>query len=204
MFVEFVGNPEDTRLRDAGTSSEFGDTQRLVLVGQLQHTHRARYCTDLVPLTGTTGLPWFCSSLPCQHAQRNESAGERRRRKTAVMTNQIQSAADALLRAYRTRISRSNRSPPMFAQAPLSTAYEIALAQVESWVVPATPSKGHKGGPRLPCDAAPGRRRPTRLRPPHHEHVPPRTPAHPGGHLHPASHRTRSRIRAVRRSPGLA
>ena len=61
------------------------------------------------------------------------------------MTNQIQSAADALLEAYRTR-SPIEPLTPMFAQAPLSTAYEIALAQVESWVKAGDAVKGHKVG----------------------------------------------------------
>ena len=63
------------------------------------------------------------------------------------MTVDVQWAADALLTAYRTRQPISPIAA-RFADAPLSTAYEIALAQVESWVKDGDVVKGHKVGLR--------------------------------------------------------
>lgn len=61
------------------------------------------------------------------------------------MADTVQKAADDLLRAYR---SREPISPIAagFADAPLSVAYEIALAQVETWVKDGDSVKGHKVG----------------------------------------------------------
>ncbi|MCZ4534619.1 fumarylacetoacetate hydrolase family protein [Gordonia terrae] len=61
------------------------------------------------------------------------------------MTDDAQRAADALLSAYRTR-QPIPPITPQFADAPLSTAYEIALAQVESWVKDGDVLRGHKVG----------------------------------------------------------
>lgn len=67
------------------------------------------------------------------------------RKPIAVIADDIQSAADALLGAYR---SKTPLDPitPRFADAPLSIAYQIALAQVQEWEKNGDTVKGHKVG----------------------------------------------------------
>lgn len=61
------------------------------------------------------------------------------------MTDHIQAAADALLGAYRS-MTPIDPITPQFADAPLSAAYEIALAQVQDWEKNGDNVKGHKVG----------------------------------------------------------
>jgi 2-keto-4-pentenoate hydratase len=61
------------------------------------------------------------------------------------MSDAIQKAADAVLASYRTR-EPVDPLTPQFADAPLSVAYEIALAQVRAWEKAGDTVKGHKVG----------------------------------------------------------
>lgn len=61
------------------------------------------------------------------------------------MSDEVQRAAEALLNAYRTR-QPIDPITDDFADAPLSTAYEISTAQVRAWVEAGDTVKGHKVG----------------------------------------------------------
>lgn len=61
------------------------------------------------------------------------------------MSDDIQRAADLLLRVYETH-EPTEPLTPMFADAPLSVAYEIAQAQVQAWEKDGDVVKGHKVG----------------------------------------------------------
>lgn len=62
-----------------------------------------------------------------------------------MSTDEIQSAADDLLAAYRTK-TPIDPLTPRFVDAPLSVAYEIALTQVQAWEKDGDVVKGHKVG----------------------------------------------------------
>ncbi|GAB90700.1 2-keto-4-pentenoate hydratase [Gordonia rhizosphera] len=61
------------------------------------------------------------------------------------MADHVRAAAEALLGAYRS-MTPIDPLTPQFADAPLSVAYEIALAQVEDWEKNGDTVKGHKVG----------------------------------------------------------
>ncbi|WLP88762.1 2-keto-4-pentenoate hydratase [Gordonia sp. NB41Y] len=61
------------------------------------------------------------------------------------MNDPIREAADALLGAYRS-MTPIDPLTPQFTDAPLSAAYEIALAQVQDWEKNGDTVKGHKVG----------------------------------------------------------
>lgn len=61
------------------------------------------------------------------------------------MPDAIAQAADALLRAYETH-EPIDPLTPLFTDAPLSVAYEIAQAQVQAWEKSGDTVKGHKIG----------------------------------------------------------
>ena len=67
------------------------------------------------------------------------------RKNVRLMVDEVQEAAEALLGVYRS-MEPIDPITPRFADAPLSMAYEIALAQVQDWEKSGDTVKGHKVG----------------------------------------------------------